>query len=219
MKITLTFDNGPTPETTPQVLDALAAHSVRATFFLVADRLRDPAARELAARAASAGHWIGNHTLTHTVQFGDAPGDPELVAREIADAQHLIGDLAAGTPELLFRPYAGGGILDRRVFGSAALDHLRRHEYTCVLWNSLPHDWDDPEGWVDRLLADAAAPDSRDWSLVVLHDLPTGAMDHLPRLLDELSRRGADLVQDFPPSCLPLRPGHPDLPLAHLTAD
>jgi peptidoglycan/xylan/chitin deacetylase (PgdA/CDA1 family) len=216
MKITLSFDNGPTADTTPKVLDALAAHGVRATFFLVADRLRAaPADRAAAERAAAEGHWIGNHTLTHTAQFGDAPGDSSLPDREIGEAQHLIGELAADTPERLFRPYAGGGILDRRLFSRPSLDHLRRHEYTCVLWNCLPHDWDDPDGWVDRCLSDAAA---RDWSLVVLHDLPTGAMDHLPRLLDALAQRDTEIVQDFPPSCLPLRPGHPDLPLTHLTA-
>jgi hypothetical protein len=40
-----------------------------------------------------------------------------------------------------------------------------------------------------------------------MHDLPTGAMERLPRLLDELDARGAELVQDFPDSCVPIRNG------------
>jgi hypothetical protein len=93
------------------------------------------------------------------------------------------------------------------------LAYLQDHGYTCVLWNSVPHDWEDPEDWVERCLADVT---TRDWSLVVLHDLPTGAMNHLPRFLDGLRELRADIVQDFPPSCLPLRRGRLVQPVEHL---
>ena len=65
MRITLTFDNGPTPGVTDDVLEVLAQHDVPATFFVVGDRLRQPTGRALAERAKSEGHRIGNHTLTH----------------------------------------------------------------------------------------------------------------------------------------------------------
>ena len=60
--LTLTFDNGPDPETTPQVLDVLARRGIRATFFVVGERLAAPGGHALAAAAQAAGHWIGNHT-------------------------------------------------------------------------------------------------------------------------------------------------------------
>ncbi|MFD4504226.1 polysaccharide deacetylase family protein [Streptomyces sp. NPDC058457] len=213
MKVTLTFDNGPTAAVTHQVLDTLAAHGVKSTFFLVGDNLRDPANRAAAERAAGAGHWIGNHTLTHSVQLGDSP-DADTARREIGEAQRLIGELA--TPGRLFRPYGRGGIQDRLLFSRAGLARLRRDEHTCVLWNSVPRDWDDPDGWVDTCLADIA---TRDWSLVVLHDLATGAMDHLPGFLEGLKGVGADVVQDFPPDCVPIRDGRVRRSLEHLVAD
>jgi hypothetical protein len=50
---------------------------------------------------------------------------------------------------------------------------------------------------------------SRPWSLVVFHDLPTGAMRHPPLLLDGLDALGAEIVQDFPDACVPIRNGGP----------
>ncbi|CDO08318.1 polysaccharide deacetylase family protein [Mycolicibacterium cosmeticum] len=211
MRVTITFDNGPT-ETTAEVLDILGQRDIKSTFFVVAGQLTEPSARALSERAASEGHWIGNHTLTHSVQFGDAPTDLDLVASEIGEAEKIIGTLAR--PVKLFRPYAGGGVLGRRVFSPAAIDYLQRQDYTCVLWTSVPHDWDQPDRWVQRCLDDIAG---QDWSVVVIHDLPTGAMQHLPRLLDELAERGADIVQDFPESCTPIRNGIRTVNLDHLT--
>lgn len=210
MKVTLTFDNGPTAPVTSQVLDTLQRYRVPATFFLVAQNLKQPDNRAAAERAAAEGHWIGNHTLTHTVQLGDSD-DPRLPEREIGEAQDLIGDLAS--PGRLFRPYGGGGILDHKLLSPAGLTYLQHNAHTCVLWNCVPHDWDQPEQWVDRCLQDVT---TREWSLVVLHDLPTGAMNHLPRFLDGLRELGADIVQDFPPSCVPLQAGRLTQPVDHL---
>lgn len=210
MKITLTFDNGPS-ETTGEVLDVLGSYGIRSTFFVVGSQLRQPGARALTERAAAEGHWIGNHTLTHTVEFGDSD-DPGLPAREIGDNQDLINELAH--PDKLFRPAAGGGILDRRLFSRDAIDYLQQHRYTCVLWNCVPHDWDEPDTWVQRALADVT---SRAWSVVVIHDLPTGAMAHLPEFLDGLDKRDAEIVQEFPDACVPIRNGRRTGPLNHLT--
>ncbi len=201
MKVTLTFDNGPTAATA-EVLDILHSRGVKSTFFVIASQLAEPSARALTERASSEGHWIGNHTLTHNIQFGDAPADLSLPNREIGGAESLIGDLAQ--PVKLFRPYAGGGVLGPRVFSATAIDYLQRHNYTCVLWSSIPHDWDQPDQWVQRCLDDI---DRQDWSVVVIHDLPTGAMRHLPMFLDTLANRGVEIVQDIPESYTPIRNG------------
>jgi peptidoglycan/xylan/chitin deacetylase (PgdA/CDA1 family) len=210
MKVTLSFDNGPT-EATAGVLDVLADYAVHCTFFVVGTQLALPAARGVAERAAAEGHWIGNHTLTHSVQFGDSD-DHELPAREIGDNQKLIGPLTH--PDKLFRPYGGGGILNERLFNRAAIDYLQEHRYTCVLWNCVPHDWDQPENWVERCLSEIT---KQPWSLVVIHDLPTGAMSHLADLLEGLDALGAELVQEFPDSCVPIRNGLCTSPLGQLT--
>ncbi len=209
-RVTLTFDNGPDPVTTPVVLDTLADRGVRSTFFVVGEQLRSAAGQGLAARAVTDGHWIGNHTLTHTVPLGDL-ADPNAVRHEIDDTQALIGPLAH--PDRLFRPFGRGGVVDRRLLGPSALDCLRVGGYTCVLWNCVPHDWDDPDGWVATALADV---ETRPWSVVVVHDLPTGAMDHLGEFLDRIADSGAVLTQDFPEECVPLRRGEPTATFATL---
>lgn len=203
MKVTLTFDNGPDPDATPFVLDALAAAGASATFFVLGGKLAQPERRRLAERARDEGHWIGNHTWSHGTPLGLDPR-PDAVAREIDATERALGELAH--PDRLFRPFGRGGALGPHLLSRAAVDCLRAGGFTCVLWNSIPRDWDDPDGWVARALADCAA---QDWTVLVLHDLPTGAMRHLPGFLDALRTRGAEIVQDFPPACLVTRRGEP----------
>jgi peptidoglycan/xylan/chitin deacetylase (PgdA/CDA1 family) len=201
-RVTLTFDNGPT-RVTSQVLDVLGERGIPATFFVVGEQLRRPGARALAERARAEGHRIGNHSLTHSTPLG-VRDDPAEAAREIDEMQALLGDLAPG--ERFFRPFGGGGIIDPNLLGRHAFELLVKGEYTCVLWNSVPRDWEDPSHWPDTCLADVA---KRPWSVVVLHDLPTGAMDRLPAFLDSLDARGIEVVRDLPDDCVPLRLGRP----------
>jgi peptidoglycan/xylan/chitin deacetylase (PgdA/CDA1 family) len=201
-RVTLTFDNGPTVGITDAVLAVLAAHGVLATFFVVGTQLHLPGGFDLARQARREGHLIGHHTATHTVLLGTAADPDAAVEAEIAAMASELVELDGA--EKLFRPYAAGGVLDGRVLSSAAVHHLLDQCYTCVLWNSVPHDWDDPNGWVDRALADT---DTLAWTVVVLHDLDTGAMDHLGPFIDELRRREIDIVQEFPSSCVPIREG------------
>jgi len=199
--LTLTFDNGPEPDVTPRVLDILKAHDIKTTFFVIGEKLVDPARRRLAVRAHDEGHWIGNHTFTHTVPLG-RQRDPGTAEREIGRTQTAIGDLAH--PSRWFRPFGGGGHLDDRLLKPSVLDHLVRHKHSCVLWNAIPRDWNDPEGWVLRALDQCRA---QAWTLMVLHDLPSGAMDHLEDFIDRARQLGARFRQDFPPDCVPIRSG------------
>jgi peptidoglycan-N-acetylglucosamine deacetylase len=216
-RVTLTFDNGPTPGITEKVLEALATYRARATFFLVGSQLSLPGGRELAVRAVGEGHRVGHHTATHTVQLGAAPDPAAAVAAEIAAVEREI-DAVAGTSETegerLFRPYAAGGVLDKRVFSPEAICYLQQHRYTCVLWNTLPRDWENPTGWVEHALEAVAR---NEWSVVVLHDLDTGAMDRLPDFLEGLSTLSAEIVADFPESCMPIRQGVQQFPLTSIT--
>jgi hypothetical protein len=76
--------------------------------------------------------------------------------------------------------------------------------YTVVTWNAVPGDWRDPQGWVPIALQQCKAEDP---ALLVLHDLPTGAMAHLERFLDLATEDGARFVLDLPESCVPIRRG------------
>ena len=201
-RVTLSFDNGPT-RVTAQVLDLLGERGLRASFFLVGERLQRPGMRDLAERALREGHRIGNHSLSHATPLGVAD-DPAEAAREIDGMQELLGDLVPG--ERCFRPFGGGGNIDRNLLGKHALERLVRGAYTCVLWSSVPRDWENPAGWPEVCLSQIEA---RPWSVVVLHDLPTGAMERLPDFLDALAAREVEIVHALPDDCVPLRWGRP----------
>jgi peptidoglycan/xylan/chitin deacetylase (PgdA/CDA1 family) len=200
-KLTLSFDNGPFPGVTPGVLDALARAGATATFFVCGKEAGDPRRRALLERMREAGHRIGNHTQTHSVELG-ASRDPEAPRREIEGAQAALGDFAH--PDRLFRPYGAGGVLGPRLLSPAAVRHLCDGGYTCVLWNSVPRDWEDPSGWPERALADVRA---QPWTLLVLHDIPSGAMRALPAFLARAAAEGVELCADFPPACVPILRG------------
>ena len=208
--VTLTFDNGPEPAVTPRVLDVLAERGIRTTFFVVGRKLAAAGGRRLTERARAEGHWVGNHTFSHDVPFGEMT-DAGQVRREIEETQSVLGDLAH--PDRLFRPVGGGGNLDERLLTPEAVETLVEGRYTCVLWTAVPRDWEDPHGWVDRAIEMCAG---REESLLVLHDLPGGAMDHLERFLDRAAGAGLRFRQDFPEECVPIRRGELVRPLAGL---
>jgi peptidoglycan/xylan/chitin deacetylase (PgdA/CDA1 family) len=205
--LTLTFDNGPDPDVTPRVIDILGERGIKTTFFVIGEKLADPARRDLAVRAHGEGHWIGNHTFTHSIPLGEQK-DSEAAEKEIGRTQSLIGDLAH--PQRWFRPFGGGGNLDTRLLKPSVVGHLIRNKHSCVLWNSIPRDWDDPDGWTERAVDQCRG---QPWTLMVLHDLPTGAMDHLERFLDRVEAAGVRFRQDFPPQCVPIRNGEIAIPI------
>lgn len=149
--IALTFDDGPDPEWTPQVLDALAASGMRATFFLVGERAaRHP---ELVARVVAEGHEAGSHSWDH-------PSLPELApaaaAEQIARTKAALGAHGAG---LLRPPYGHQSLATWRL--------ARAEGYRVVMWNVAAGDWraDDGATLAERVLA-AAGPGA----IVLLHD-------------------------------------------------
>jgi peptidoglycan/xylan/chitin deacetylase (PgdA/CDA1 family) len=202
--ISLTFDNGPEPGVTDFVLDTLASWDVRATFFVVGSKLESDELLRCARRAAQEGHRVGNHTYHHREPLGLL--DAEASRAEIARTQALLDGFVA---ERLFRPVGGEGregTLGDHLLSPAARDLLIAERFTVVLWNVLPRDWERPHAWVDVALEHCRRTDH---AVVVLHDLPTGAMAHLPSFLDRAVAEGAHFSCDFPPSCVVLERGVP----------
>jgi len=199
-KVTLTFDNGPDPQATPQVLDCLARHGVKSTFFVLGQHVSTSVGLDLARRASREGHWIGNHTWTHTGRLGEMTREAAL--QEFDRTQQALAWV--DQPARLFRPRGGGGRLGKGLLHLAVAEKLIAGGFTCVLWTSVPGDFRDPDGWMDRALADCR---SRDWSLVVLHDIPNGAVRNLESFLRKLRDEGHQFTQEFPADCTPILNG------------
>lgn len=123
-EVALTFDDGPDPEWTPQVLDLLGEHGADATFFVVGERVeRHPA---LLRRAAAEGHEIGNHTWSHT-RLDRC--DHDHARSQLRRAHDAIATVTGKAPRLFRPPW---GVIDPVGLLAAA-----EAEYQVVLWSAL----------------------------------------------------------------------------------
>ncbi len=178
-EVWLTIDDGPDPESTPLVLELLARHGARATFFVVGEQVaRHP---ELARRIASMGHSIGNHTQTHpSASFWCA--SPARIGGEIERCVAAL--LLADAPfERYFRPPVGvrNPFLDPQL-ASRGMD--------LVLWSA--RGLEGAGGSIDRALA-RLARGIRPGAILLAHEAGPRAKDRVAlveRLLEHLSSAG-----------------------------
>ena len=126
-QIALTFDDGPHPMYTAQILDILAQYDIRATFFVIGENV--DLYPEMLQRTVSEGHEIGNHTQTHPLKSLSR----EQMERELSDCETTIGEWIDCRPRL-FRP--PGGILSGTVTALA-----EDHRYRVILWSVDTRDW------------------------------------------------------------------------------
>jgi len=135
-EIALTFDDGPNAAWTPRLLDILAEHGVRATFFLLGNRAA--VLPELVRRIAAAGHTIGNHSWSH-------PNLARMRSSQVREQLQRASDTLeqiSGAPVKFFRPPFGA----RR---PAVFRIARELGLEPVLWNAMTSDWSEPS--VDQI--------------------------------------------------------------------
>lgn len=169
--LALTFDDGPS-ESTPALLEILAAHRVRATFFMCGHNVRR--LPEIARQVASAGHEIGNHTDTHP-RFDFKP--PDFIYRELASAQDSIHTHTGATPAFFRAPY---GV---RWFGLRRAQ--QRLQLTGVMWTVIGRDWSLPAHRVFARLTRGAS----NGGVLCLHDgRRLQPAPEIPATLDAVAR-------------------------------
>ncbi|MEG3905817.1 polysaccharide deacetylase family protein [Microcoleus sp. B4-C5] len=150
--IALTFDDGPWPKTTTQILDILKENNIKATFFWVGKYLKN--SPEIGQQVAQAGHAIGNHTWNHQyLQYNE-----DGAAREIDRTSSLIQDLT-GIQTSMFRP--PGGILNNGLTAYA-----QKKNYAVVMWSADSFDWRTlTESLIDNVMRQANSG-----GIVLMHD-------------------------------------------------
>ncbi|GAA0936860.1 polysaccharide deacetylase family protein [Nonomuraea longicatena] len=170
-EIALTFDDGPKPPYTGQILDILAEYQIPATFFCVG--LQSSAFPDEIARIREQKHGLGNHTWSH-------PYLPDL-------SRPQLSEQITRTTELL-----GGGTLFRPPYGSRTpevMSWLGEEDVTIALWDVEPNDWARPG---PEEIARIALEQTRPGSIILLHD---GGGDRsqtvaaLPALIEGLFER------------------------------
>lgn len=191
--VTLTFDDGPRPETTPEILRLLRQYRVTATFFFIGrylegDKPRNVLARDVARQVVAEGHLVGSHTRDHM------PLASLTRTQALGEIDDGIDDVAAvtGKPPSLFRPPYGQ--LD-----AFTEDHLRARGLELVMWSVEASDMkssdeDAMAGSLEEQLDFAGG------GVVLLHDVRRSTVGTLARLLEWLKARRYDPAR-------PSRPG------------
>lgn len=182
----LTYDDGPNPATTPDLLDVLAGEGVHATFFVIDDHITADTA-PIIRRTLNEGHAIGLHTSTRRFMFLK----PSDLARTLAEAADRIEAAGGRRPCRAFRPHAGWR-------GGQMYAGLREIDYRLIGWGWMLWDFNwlrarDAESTFRRL-----APRVSDGDIIVMHDGDESAptrdqrhtVDATRRLIPELRARG-----------------------------
>ena len=178
--IALTFDDGPS-ESTPDLLELLDRHQVRATFFQCGVTVRR--LPSVARLVVSAGHEVGNHSDTHAPFWRRSAAG---IYAELAAAQAAILEASGVTPKLFRAPY---GV---RWFGLRAAQ--KRLGLTGVMWTAIGRDWKLPAAGVAARLSAAATSGA----IFCLHDgrdlKPepdiSATLEAVARLVPQLKDRG-----------------------------
>jgi peptidoglycan-N-acetylglucosamine deacetylase len=177
--IAMTFDDGPSAALTPKLLDILAAHHIKVTFFVLGEMVAEHP--EILARAAREGHEIASHSWSHP---NFAKMSQENIRSQLQRTDDQIKSATGKRPTLFRPPY--GSITEREKrwihdeFG-----------YDIILWDVDPLDWKRPGPAVVR---SRILKETRPGSIVLSHDIHPGTIEAMPSTFDELEAKGFKFV-------------------------
>lgn len=174
--VSLTFDDGPNPLYTQQVLDILAQYDVKATFFLLGQEVvRHP---ELAKKIVEEGHTVANHSFGHP-NLADI--SDEEVLREINQTQAAIFDATGVTSTMYRMPYGAGGARVVNMFP----------ELESVIWNVDSEDWISDDAY---LIYDNVLENMLPHTVILMHDKHQSTVDSLELIIPDLLNQGYEFV-------------------------
>ena len=177
--IAMTFDDGPSATLTPKLLDILAAHHMKVTFFVLGEMVAEHP--EILARAAREGHEIASHSWSHP---NFAKMSQEGVRSQLQRTDDEIKNVTGKRPTLFRPPYG------------SITEHQKRwiHDefgYDIILWDVDPLDWKRPGPAVVR---NRILKETRAGSIVLSHDIHPGTIEAMPSTFDELEAKGFKFV-------------------------
>lgn len=179
--IAFTFDDGPHPQYTDQILHILAKEGVRATFFEIGMNIESYP--EITKRVIAAGHEIGNHTYSHPIVCHTTN---EQMETEIRKTDRLLAELGYTMPKL-FRPPQG-------ICPQNFRNLLKKTEKTAILWNIDTRDWDNR---TTAEIVKEVEEHVRGGDIVLFHDYvgcPNSTIAAIKKLIPTLKDRGYQFV-------------------------
>lgn len=173
--VALTFDDGPHPELTPQLLDILRNEGVRATFYVIGRNVQTYP--EIARRIVAEGHEIANHTWSHPTLTAISAA---RLDKEITSTSEIIQRVTGRRPTNMRPPY---GAVNERVRQSMFNDH----GLDVIMWSVDPLDWRRPGAEVVRQrLVEGAKPGG----ILLAHDIHPGTIEAMPGTIRDLKAKG-----------------------------
>lgn len=189
-KVALTFDDGPDPRYTPQILDALREANVPATFFIVG--VNGELNPDLLRREVDEGHEIGNHTFTHPNISTISSTQFQL---ELSATQRLLAS-AVGRHSLLFRPPYAVDAEPETIDQIRPIEWATEQGYLIVGMQIDPDDWQRPG--VDEIVRRTVAEAERgEGNMILLHDSGgdrSETVEAIPKIVEALRGRGFQFV-------------------------
>jgi peptidoglycan/xylan/chitin deacetylase (PgdA/CDA1 family) len=193
--VAFTFDDGPNPETTPAVIDALEKYDVPATFFIVTSRIagkHGEKGREILERELADGFLVGDHSSTHP-NLKEATGDQ--LTREIDQSIRTLA-IQANRPIGLFRPPYGA-------LSGAGRMRLKRLGVTEVIWSIDTLDWraHDPARLRKQVLS---MIDKQNGGIVLMHDVKPITAKIIASVFDDLEAENCQRLADHKEPIVPV---------------
>lgn len=175
MLVALTFDDGPSPETTPRLLDTLKEKSVLATFFMLGTRAASNP--DLVRRAKTEGHEIGSHTMYHQ-NLILLPAD--AVQNDLTAAKTTMADITGKEPSLIRPPYGNYNDVVSNLVGTPM-----------IIWSVDTLDWQNKN--TGSIVATTMS-EIHDGAIILMHDIYPSSVDAVPILIDTLRQNGYEFV-------------------------
>lgn len=176
--IALTFDDGPHPQYTPQIVRILKQYNVRATFFVVGKMAEQHP--ELIRLLQQSGQEIGNHTYDHV---NLTKLDEEAIATELEKCGAVIRRITGKSP-MLFRPPGGD-------YNHTVAQVAESLGYWLVLWTDDPGDYASPP---ETVLKERLFSQISNGGIILLHDGIPETVELLPLLIEHLRKEGYEIV-------------------------
>jgi peptidoglycan/xylan/chitin deacetylase (PgdA/CDA1 family) len=174
--VALTFDDGPDPVLTGKLLDLLAAHHAKATFFVIGERAVEYP--QILLRELREGHEIGNHSWSHArlLEIPDAAVREELQKTDVA-----IRKVTGASPVLMRPP--GGAISARQ-----AQWIEREFGYRTILWDVHGFDWIRPPP-SPAAISERIVQGIHSGAVIVCHDTQPATIEAVPAILSQLEAK------------------------------
>ena len=180
-KIALTFDDGPHPRNTPEILKILDNYGIKATFFVIGVNAKNYP--EALSKVVSSGHEVGNHTYSHKVLKNRTR---EEINKEIIDTESEISKNNEYLTTLIRPPC---GFYDQELISLA-----NENDYKIVLWSIDTHDW--AHASVESIVS-TVTNGVRGGDIILFHDYISGENNTpqaLQIIIPQLLKQGYEFV-------------------------